>query len=326
MPSEIPAWTPHTVPDNDPTSEGVATVGSVLCLPRSNPDCPFARANSPSHVCSDYGVQCSPSLDDAVSHGDCQTSEERTPPPYPTPWSTPGPQWRFRTPDNGARSASHDAASRKRQRTNERETNEKEDASLHDSRSCTPHHQRRSRGRERKKTETGPNLEYRGFLEIEESLHLQVFKYAESDGLQDAWNLVDAFRSQSIEEVQLSPSGSRVKRLKCYLDFCDALEAKGSSLTIRAQVGRRFHMVQTIAELRRRKKRKRKGETITSIVTEFKQELFPGKSPTEAQSSWDYFCRVGNVLLKSVERYGYGVLVFPLCGASNRRFVIQICL
>lgn len=180
---------------------------------------------------------------------------------------------------------------------------------------------RKFRGPGKKKKAIVPYFEEPRFLNVKEPLRLQVIEYTELKGIQDALKLVEAFECQTVEGVQPEPSASLVRKLKCRLDECDKLEARGYSLAVRAQVERYFNMIQVIAEFFRRKKEKVEGETDDDIVREFKKELFPEQIPKQAQSSWDYFYRVGKVLFAAVQRYGYGVLVFPLYGVTKKRFV-----
>lgn len=291
---------------------------------QSDTDHLSAPANSPLSIRSDDAMPVDPSLDDVALRNRFQTPDENTSPAYPSPSRTPGPQCRHHSPDIEDRSASYDTPSRKRRRMNTKEGEKTEASSVNTSPSSSSGPPRRFRGPGKKRKAIVPYFEDSRFLNIKEPLRLQVTEYTELKGMQDALKLVEAFELQTVEGVQPKPSDPLVRKLKCRLDECDKLERKGHSLAIRAQVERYFNMVQVIAEFHRRKSEKADGETDDDIVREFKKELFPEQTPKKAQAAWDYFYRVARVLFETVQRYGYGVLVFPLYGVTKKRFVLYV--
>lgn len=186
----------------------------------------------------------------------------------------------------------------------------------------TPATQRRFRGPGKKKKTTPPDFDIPRFSKIREALRRQIFEYNGLHSLQDLWKMVNAFRSRTAEQVCREPSDSLVGQLQRGIEFCDVLEKKDESLLIRAMVERRFYMVQLIAEYRKAKQEKEAGAGFDNVDEAFKRDLFPGKDAENVRSTWDYYLRCGRPLFAAVERYGYGVLLFPLRKVTNKRFAL----
>lgn len=190
---------------------------------------------------------------------------------------------------------------------------------------AAPATQRRFRGPGKKEKSAPPDFGVSRFSEIGETLRRQIFEYNGLHGLQDLWKMVNAFRSSTTEQVYRRPSDSFIQQLQRGIEFCDALEKKGESLLVRAMVERRFYMVQLIAEYRKAKKEKEAVAGFDNVDEAFKRDLFPGKDSEHVRSTWDYYLRRGRPLLAAVERYGYGVLLFPLRRVTNKRFALLPC-
>ncbi|KAJ3499707.1 hypothetical protein NLG97_g102 [Lecanicillium saksenae] len=154
------------------------------------------------------------------------------------------------------------------------------------------------------------------YSRIPEQLRQEISEYSVLQGLQDAWRMVDAFRFHIAGEVRIDPHKPRIEELQRRIDYCDDLERRGCSLSVRAFIERRFHMVNVIAEYRKAVEAKGKGSRCDNIAETFQAILFPNKDARERRTSWDYFRRVANRLFEAVGRYGYGVLVFPLRNAT----------
>lgn len=189
--------------------------------------------------------------------------------------------------------------------------------------SVTPGAQRRFRGPGKKKKSPPPDFGNPRYSEIEESLRRHIFEYDGLHGLQDLWKMVNAFRSESTEQVYNMPSDSWIRRLQCRIEFCDALERKGESWLIRATIERRFYMVQLVAEYRKAKEESQASASSDEVAQIFTRDLFPGKDYKDVKSTWDYYLSLGTPLLEAVERYGYGVLLFPLRKATTKRFSLS---
>ncbi|OAR02893.1 hypothetical protein LLEC1_07535 [Akanthomyces lecanii] len=154
------------------------------------------------------------------------------------------------------------------------------------------------------------------YSKVPEQLRQEVSEYSILQGLQDAWRMVDAFRCHIAGEVRIDPHKPRIEELQRRIDYCDDLERRGCSLSVRAFIERRFHMVNVMAEYRKAVEAKGKGSRCDNIAETFQAILFPNKDARERRTSWDYFRRVANRLFEAVARYGYGVLVFPLRNAT----------
>ncbi|OAQ58995.2 hypothetical protein VFPPC_11490 [Pochonia chlamydosporia 170] len=158
-----------------------------------------------------------------------------------------------------------------------------------------------------------PNFGNRKFSMIQETLRSQVHTYKGLEGLRDSWKTVDAFRLRAVEQLLMKSSDSRIVQERYWQEeLRHALRKKSSSLSVRALVVRRFNMVRMIAQYHERQRVNGGGDGSSDIKEEFKKELFPGKTPKQAESDWYSYHLEAEVLLAAVRRYGYGVLIFPL--------------
>lgn len=179
---------------------------------------------------------------------------------------------------------------------------------------------RRCRGPGKAKKAPGPVFNEPGFASLDESIRSAVFSFKTHEAVLDCKVLVEAFGTEVPVRAALNPADSRVKQLHTCLEHCNALEAAGNCMRTRAAVEWRFYLVELIAEYRRAKA-KTKGSRCDES---FRKELYPKKEANQAKSAWDYDYRVGEVLLQAVERYGYGVLMFPLHRLTKKRLEIAI--
>ncbi|KAK3177470.1 hypothetical protein K4F52_009761 [Lecanicillium sp. MT-2017a] len=165
------------------------------------------------------------------------------------------------------------------------------------------------RGRGKKQKTPAPDFNDRRFTRINETLRREISVATPLQGLQSAWRLANALATKAIPQININPSDSRIKQLQCRIEYCDELRVKGNSLSTRAVIEQRFYMVQLMAEYR---KAKQAGTAADDVAAAFQEELFPDKEQRHRRSTWDYYSRVGVTLLNAVERYGYGVLLYPL--------------
>ncbi|OAQ60874.1 kinase domain-containing protein [Pochonia chlamydosporia 170] len=308
-----PASTPR--PERFVTEEAavIERCDPPLC---EKPPCDNAslRANSPlSTHCGD-NVPANLNPNEEVVRDRGQTPEEMNAPSYPSPSPTPRPQRRSRVTDGKDSVASTEQPARKRRRTNEKEKDtERMQASSSSSSSSSIQPPRKVRGPGKKKKKVVPE-----FRTLKEPLRRQISEYTEQDAIRDVGRLIDAFVSQSVEEAMIDSTGSWVSKMKCHIDFCDRLQAKGKALTIRGLVQRRFNVLLLIAEFLRLKKEEKEGKRSGDIASEIKKGLFPNKTRGKANSEWDNIYREGKVLYDAVQENGFGVLIFPLCGVTKK--------
>lgn len=204
-------------------------------------------------------------------------------------------------------------------RVSKDETCENECSQAGESSISTESAQQKLHDPELKKQGTAPDFNNPKFATIKQPLRRQIYTCRGLDCLRDCWIMLDAFRSHTIEQVQCTPLEPRIRQLKYRMKSCDALEKKNCALDVKAHIGRRFCLVQLIAEYYKKKGEAEMNNNSSSVDEEFKRELFPHKNSKQAESSWNYCRREGEVLLAAVHRFGYGVLVFPLRKATRRR-------
>ena len=176
------------------------------------------------------------------------------------------------------------------------------------------------RGPGRKQKTPVPDFNEERFANIFEPLRREISEYTLVNGLQDAWRVVDALRWPDPEAAKLDKSLSRVQRLQWQLQHCDTLETKDYSLPTLTVIQRRFYMVQLMAEYRNATKEEHKGDG-SGVVKTFQREMFPELDSQQRQKRWDYFNRTAEPLFQAVQRYGYGVLIFPLRNVTMKRYV-----
>lgn len=132
--------------------------------------------------------------------------------------------------------------------------------------------------------------------------------------------MVDALRWPDPEAAKLDKSLSRVQRLQWQLQHCDTLETKDYSLPTLTVIQRRFYMVQLMAEYRNATREEHNGDG-SGVIKTFQREMFPELGSQQRQKRWDYFNRTAEPLFQAVQRYGYGVLIFPLRNVTMKRYV-----
>ncbi|EJP61009.1 transposase-like protein [Beauveria bassiana ARSEF 2860] len=153
---------------------------------------------------------------------------------------------------------------------------------------------------------------------IFEPLRREISEYTLVNGLQDAWRVVDALRWPDPDVAKLDKSLSRVQRLQWQLQRCDTLEIKDYSLPTLTVIQRRFYMVQLMAEYRNATREVHNGDG-SGVIETFAREMFPELGSQQRQKRWDYFQQTAEPLFQAVERYGYGVLIFPLRNVTMKR-------
>lgn len=178
--------------------------------------------------------------------------------------------------------------------------------------------EKRTRGPSKKTRIETPACEAR-FLSIYEPLRKETSRALQVDMAVDAYKLYEAFEAETLDMPNDAEEGSVVGKIRQRIEFCELLKRRGSSMVIRGNVQERFELVILAYEYRkatahlsqRAAQDKRRG---------FIAELFPGKDPS--QTPWQYYWQVGKPLLRLVERYGWGALVFPTLNMTKKRFVI----
>lgn len=163
-----------------------------------------------------------------------------------------------------------------------------------------------------------PDFNEERFANIFEPLRREISEYTLVNGLQDAWRVVDVLRWPDPEGAKLDKSLSRVQRLQWQFQRCDTLETKDYSLPTLAVIQRRFYMVQLMVEYLNAIREGHKG---SGAIKTFQREMFPGLGSQQRQKRWDYFNRTAEPLFQAVQRYGYGVLIFPLRNVTMKRYV-----
>ncbi|PQK15639.1 hypothetical protein BB8028_0005g11510 [Beauveria bassiana] len=167
------------------------------------------------------------------------------------------------------------------------------------------------RGPGRKQKTLVPDFNEERFANIFEPLRREISEYTLVNGLQDAWRVVDALRWPDPEAANLDKSLSRVQRLQWQFQHCDTLDTKDYSLPTLTVIQRRFYMVQLMAEYRNATREEHNGDG-SGVIKTFQREMFPELGSQQRQKRWDYFNRTAEPLFQAVQRYGYGVLIFPL--------------
>ena len=184
----------------------------------------------------------------------------------------------------------------------------------------TPTPQKRTRGPGKKRKRGAPACEAR-FRHIHEEPRQEASNPLEVHMVLDTCKLYQAFEPQFFEDVPNDAEGSVVGKIRQRIMFCHTLKRRGSSMVIRAIVQERFELVILAYEFRKATAHVSRMVS-RKVRRDFIAELFPGKNPEETQ--WDYYWQVGFPLLRLVERYGWGVLVFPTLNMTKKRFVFAI--
>lgn len=179
--------------------------------------------------------------------------------------------------------------------------------------------EKRTRGPSKKTRIETPACEAR-FLSIYEPLRKATSRALQVDMAVDAYKLYQAFEPETMNDLPNDAGeGSVVGKIRQRIEFCELLKGRGSSMVIRATVQQRFELVILAYEYRKATADLSKGAA-QKARRAFIAELFPGKKPSD--TPWRYYWQVGNPLLRLVERYGWGVLVFPTIKMTKKRFVI----
>lgn len=162
-----------------------------------------------------------------------------------------------------------------------------------------------------------------GFSSLDESIRRQVYNFTPRDALHECKIFIDAFHTETIVTVDISTVHSRLKQLHACMEHCNALEAVGNGMRIRAVVEWRFYLVQLIVEYRKAKAEREVGIRSDDVNDTFRRELYPKKNASQAKSAWEYDYRIGEILFDAVQRYGYGALIFPLHRLTKKRLEIR---
>ncbi|KJZ70764.1 hypothetical protein HIM_09848 [Hirsutella minnesotensis 3608] len=172
---------------------------------------------------------------------------------------------------------------------------------------ATPAPKKRTRGPSKKPKLQSPACEER-FLSIYEPLRRETSRPLEVSMALDAHKLCKAFEHETPRDVPIDTKGSLLDRIRQRIEFCDTMIERGNGMVIRGIVQQRFELVNLFYEYRKATENLSKGAE-RKARSAFLAELFPGKDPSKTQ--WKYYRQVGEPLLRLVERYGWGALIFP---------------
>ena len=174
------------------------------------------------------------------------------------------------------------------------------------------------RGPGRKEKTPAPDFNDERFTNISEQLRREIANYNLTKGFQDAWKVGDGLRGLHLGTAKVDTSLSRVQALQHEIQHCDLPDAKYYGLPTLSTIKQRFHMVQLMAEYQKAAAANHKGDK-SGILKTFQRKIYAEQSSEQRRKSWDYFNRTAWPLFKAVERYGYGVLIFPLHNVTMKR-------
>ncbi|KJZ67945.1 hypothetical protein HIM_12666 [Hirsutella minnesotensis 3608] len=175
---------------------------------------------------------------------------------------------------------------------------------------------KRCRGPGRKPRPEAPECEPR-FLIIDEGLRLAVSKPPSSQDVQNFSSLIKTFQCHAAQANEQISTGSskdiRLRIFKKYPDLCFAPETSDRGLEIRTMVQKQFECVLLASEYRKARLSKKAEWRTAGVSRTFSLEIFPDLhvEPRVRYKKMYYYLQVGEPLLRLVERFGWGVLIFP---------------
>lgn len=190
--------------------------------------------------------------------------------------------------------------------------------------SSTPPRKRQYRGAGKKKQPPAPDFGEPRYRKLGDSLRQEVSKSLTVECVRHIMELLSAFQVMVAQQVTPPFPTSDIKQVQLRIQFCDQLEQRSDGVRLRARIQRYFELVVLADLFRKAKQAKAMGARSDNITQTFIKDLFPGSDPKTKRSTWTYYKRVGEALLHLVERFGWGVLLFPGINVIGKRFVSML--